>query len=932
MSNNVLDGLTIGNDSYDFKDPNLTPTVDDLVEAMPHKAEIDGEYDSMTVGNAEQLVSTVGVEDKVPYNFRTAGGSADIGDRLAEKIVGGTVAWNQLTPDSNTQNTESGDIVSVDDAIAGNADKVVAHIEPVQSGSGDPSPTNICPISGFTGVEVQRTGKNLFGGLDLANKLKSLDSRVTIDTTNETVSYFPGWMSSETIIDGIFKPNTPYTFIINSAEGTNRINLGVEFTDGSVFADAFSDGENVVNSNGAKTIKRLYVRYISGDTILYYNEFGIFEGTITADAFEPYSGSTVSLSWQTESGTVYGGKVDLTTGVLTVDRASVNIGDTTIYLTGDSGTNYTSYRIADIGAAIKGAEGVAGKIKAISSAFKSLPWNVLWTPWSIAPNDMYGDGFRLITPYHQYESVTALKADLADVQIVYELATPQTYQLTAQQLALLLGTNNVWSSTGSTDLTYTASKKHHTLLSGRKYLTRISGTDAIVTGSGQKIASAVGTDNVFDLTQMLGVAIADYIATLEAGTAGAGTGWFRKLFPKLHYAYDAGSLQSVQVASHKTTGFNQFDKSTQIVDGKYIDDADGSEKSANGYKCTDYIRIVGGASYYISSEQTNGRFGAWYDASKNYISGFSGSSYFGAPITAPNNACYIRITIKTDISGNPDTFCINLHWDGERDGEYEPYNLHTYPLDSSLTLRGIPKLDSNNKLYYDGDAYQADGTVTRKYGIVDLGTLPWTKGTDSRLTVGYYFEGAKNGKKYSSFNQICAKYNTLQKDGLTAVINTYGAGIDKIMFVAGSNKFYIIDSSISDANALASSLDGVYAIYELATPTTEEADPFQSPQVVDDWGTEEYVDAGVTASTPTRDVAIPVGHDSVYQMALRQKLEMAPNSPEGDGDYIVRQSNGENEYVLLEKELPTAPTTAGDYTLKCTVSNGTATYSWVLNE
>ena len=250
MSNNVLDGLTIGNDSYDFKDPNLTPTVDDLVEAMPHKAEIDGEYDSMTVGNAEQLVSTVGVEDKVPYNFRTAGGSADIGDRLAEKIVGGTVAWNQLTPDSNTQNTESGDIVSVDDAIAGNADKVVAHIEPVQSGSGDPSPTNICPISGFTGVEVQRTGKNLFGGLDLANKLKSLDSRVTIDTTNETVSYFPGWMSSETIIDGIFKPNTPYTFIINSAEGTNRINLGVEFTDGSVFADAFSDGNHLANKDG----------------------------------------------------------------------------------------------------------------------------------------------------------------------------------------------------------------------------------------------------------------------------------------------------------------------------------------------------------------------------------------------------------------------------------------------------------------------------------------------------------------------------------------------------------------------------------------------------------------------------------------------------------------------------------------------------------
>ena len=64
--------------------------------ALETKANIDGSYDTMTVGNAEQLVSSVGIEDKVPYNFRTAGGSVDIGDRLMEKVVGGTIAWNQL--------------------------------------------------------------------------------------------------------------------------------------------------------------------------------------------------------------------------------------------------------------------------------------------------------------------------------------------------------------------------------------------------------------------------------------------------------------------------------------------------------------------------------------------------------------------------------------------------------------------------------------------------------------------------------------------------------------------------------------------------------------------------------------------------------------------------------------------------------------------
>ena len=126
-------------------------------------------------------------------------------------------------------------------------------------------------------------------------------------------------------------------------------------------------------------------------------------------------------------------------------------------------------------------------------------------------------------------------------------------------------------------------------------------------------------------------------------------------------------------------------------------------------------------------------------------------------------------------------------------------------------------------------------------------------------------------------------------------------------------------------------MSGVYLVYELATPTTESADPYQNPQIVDDWGTEEYVDAAATAATSPRDVSIPVGHDSMYRNNLRAKLEMAPDSPAGDGDYIVRQSNGENSYVPITfpaDELPAAPTTDGNYVLKCTVSSGTATFTW----
>lgn len=54
--------------------------------------------------------------------------------------------------------TASGPIVSVSDAKAAPLRSLVANIEPVQAGSGDPSPTNIRPITGWTACNVYSTG------------------------------------------------------------------------------------------------------------------------------------------------------------------------------------------------------------------------------------------------------------------------------------------------------------------------------------------------------------------------------------------------------------------------------------------------------------------------------------------------------------------------------------------------------------------------------------------------------------------------------------------------------------------------------------------------------------------------------------------------------------------------------------------------------
>lgn len=63
--------------------------------------------------------------------------------------------------------------------------------------------------------------------------------------------------------------------------------------------------------------------------------------------------------------------------------------------------------------------------------------------------------------------------------------------------------------------------------------------------SGTTVENVVFKPQYFDLTQMFGSAVADYIYGLETATPGAGIALFRSLFPETYYPYNAGELMSV---------------------------------------------------------------------------------------------------------------------------------------------------------------------------------------------------------------------------------------------------------------------------------------------------------------------------------------------------------------------------------------------------
>lgn len=453
----------------------------------------------------------------------------------------------------------------------------------------------------------------------------------------------------------------------------------------------------------------------------------------------------------------------------------------------------------------------------------------------------------------------------------------------------------------------------------------MNNTNTFVVGDTFEISNI----QVFDLTQMFGSTVADYIYGLEQANAGAGVAFFRSLFPKPYYEYNAGELLSVSgLQSHDMRGFNAWDEEWEL--GGLDGNTGEPFNQPTTIRSKNFTEVIPNTSYYYYCGSADNYFRiCYYAADKSFISSLAYTATNSAYVT-PNGCHYIKIAMRdTYGTSYKNDICINLSWDASRDGEYEPYQKWSYPLDSSLVLRGIPKLDSNNNLYYDGDTYESDGTVTRKYGVVDLGSLTWTYKNTS--TNPYFATSLPTDFKIVNANagnpNVFISNGYVRTNGTTIANN---ANTDKA-YVCGSWEdgantriIRIADHSYTDATAFKTAMSGVMLVYELATPTTESAEPYTNPQIVDDFGTEEYV------IDSTIDVPIPVGHDTDYPINLKSKLEMAPDSPDGDGDYIVRQTNGTNEYVplIIEDQLPAVPSTDGTYTLTVTIADGEATYSW----
>ncbi|MBQ7067056.1 MAG: hypothetical protein IJN92_09595 [Lachnospiraceae bacterium] len=160
-------------------------------------------------------------------------------------------------------------------------------------------------------VAVKTCGKNLFGGLTLAQAIvDSGSTEVMLDESAKTVTFKQNTNyqdKEKRILFSNFKENTQYTLVLNGIHsdlgiqiGIYTTNLYIRYTDGSS-TDLRATNENeftiVVTSDTGKTVESFSYGYSQMDsTTLYYEQCGIFEGVITADEFEPYTETTAELS------------------------------------------------------------------------------------------------------------------------------------------------------------------------------------------------------------------------------------------------------------------------------------------------------------------------------------------------------------------------------------------------------------------------------------------------------------------------------------------------------------------------------------------------------------------------------------------------------------------------------------------------------------
>jgi len=355
--------------------------------------------------------------------------------------------WLAQLANSGELKTVTGNPISVSDALAKPAESLVIEILPQQdlhgyanpwpAGGGDnkysdvwsdytrPSDYRIMPIS-------LESGYWRF----YATKVGSTVSGYTVGIAKDGTKY-------SDFVDPLFAINTTGAVLditLNVDETWTNPVLIIYCPDETAFNSIFAN-YNVSLTKGAS--KPTYSPYSNICPITGFTGVNIYhESAYDGDAEPAYT-----ITWQTEAGTVYGGELDVTTGVLTVTKVYELLNDSTKWQVSSSTSANFEYAVTYSDAKNTGNSYSGLTCSYVPVVFGSEPYG----RWLGATNHKFGIKWTDGVLADIQAAATAGK-----IAICYELATPISIQLTPTEIEMLLGNNVIWNDVGDMVLEYLA--------------------------------------------------------------------------------------------------------------------------------------------------------------------------------------------------------------------------------------------------------------------------------------------------------------------------------------------------------------------------------------------------------------------------------------------------------------------------------------------
>ena len=205
--------------------------------------------------------------------------------------------------------TASGAIASFDTDMVGKLKQCKIYFDPVQEGSGDPSPDNVRPISGWNGIEVYDTGHNTWDEeWELGMFSTTNGANISSNSQIRAKNYIPIKGGASYVIRLDAKSGSLWCMFFDVNK--NVITDWTPSSSSSRVGNVYALKNRVFAAPEKARYMRMYFTAAYGTT--YNNDVAVLYPSELTD-YEEYQGWTVSSSFPER---FYGGYIDLIRGVL----------------------------------------------------------------------------------------------------------------------------------------------------------------------------------------------------------------------------------------------------------------------------------------------------------------------------------------------------------------------------------------------------------------------------------------------------------------------------------------------------------------------------------------------------------------------------------------------------------------------------------------